>query len=428
MSAAGQSRPARPTGGGWSAEAGAVSTWGRRWGAVSNQGRLVRRIRASGTVRYRIDFGWRGERGAKRRVYLDSVPDELGTGRRTFGSESEAQETLERIRAAMTYGRSLEEILSEIHSRNSADQLVEARLRRYLDRFHRRVEAGQRSPVSLRELERYATPKGHFGWWWRRSVQEITNGDVEDWQDWLAMRDIAPKTQRNVSNAFRAFLKWLHRRREIRELPEFPEIQVPTYLPHTLSLESRARVLDAIPWERRGAFLAASWLLMRPREIRAVDLEDYDPERNTLAVFKAFKGPRLDDPIRETKARAAGHREVWETELRNWIAWRLDQATPEARLRGEVALFWCPTARNAAKRWADDPLRQEWNRACKRVGVKVPLYEGTKHTTATALAEGGIQPLVLKALGGWRDSKSVERYAQPKATRAAINRHLPRAS
>ena len=70
------------------------------------------------------------------------------------------------------------------------------------------------------------------------------------------------------------------------------------YVPHTLSLESRARVLDAIPWERRGAFLAASWLLMRPREIRAVDLEDYDPERNTLAVFKAFKGPRLDDPIR----------------------------------------------------------------------------------------------------------------------------------
>ena len=72
--------------------------------------------------------------------------------------------------------------------------------------------------------------------------------------------------------------------------------------------------------------------------------------------------------------------------------------------------------------------QEEWNRACKRVGVKVPLYEGTKHTTATALAEGGIQPLVLKALGGWRDSKSVERYAQPKATRAAIIRHLPRES
>ncbi len=94
-------------------------------------------------------------------------------------------------------------------------------------------------------------------------------------------------------------------------------------------------------------------------------------------------------------------------------------------LRGEVALFWCPEARNPEKRWSDDPLRQEWNRACKCVGVRISLYEGTKHTTATALAEGGIEPLVLKALGGWKDSKSVERYARPKATRAAIVRALP---
>ena len=39
---------------------------------------------------------------------------------------------------------------------------------------------------------------------------------------------------------------------------------------------------------------------------------------------------------------------------------------------------------------------------------------------ATALAEGGIQPLVLKALGGWKDSKSVEKYAKPRATRALV--------
>ena len=92
---------------------------------------------------------------------------------------------------------------------------------------------------------------------------------------------------------------------------------------------------------------------------------------------------------------------------------------------GEVALFWCPTARNHEKRWADDPMRQEWRRACVQVGVSIPLYQGTKHSTASALAEGGIEPLILTALGGWRDSKSVERYAKPRATRDAIVRHLP---
>ena len=107
-----------------------------------------------------------------------------------------------------------------------------------------------------------------------------------------------------------------------------PVIRVPEYLPRTLSLKARAHVLQAIPWERRGAFLAASWLLMRPREIRAVDLEDYDPGRNALAVYKAVKGPRLDDPIKHTKARASSWREVWEDELREWVVKEKITATP----------------------------------------------------------------------------------------------------
>jgi hypothetical protein len=233
------------------------------------------------------------------------------------------------------------------------------------------------------------------------------------------------KIQKNVSDGFRAFLGWLRFREEIPRVPDFPEIESPAPLTRVLTLEQRRKVLDAIPWERRGAFLAASWPLMRPREIRASHIDDYDPEREALAVYRAMKGPRLDAPIRETKNRDTSWREVWEEELRSWIEWRLAQATPEARLRGEVALFWCPQARNDEKRWADDPLRQEWNHACARVGVSIPFYQGTKHPTATALAQGGIQPLVLKALGGWKDSKSIERYAKPEATRAAIVRHLP---
>ena len=391
---------------------------------MSNVGRIVRRVRKSGSVRWRIDFGWRGERGNRNRVYLDSVPDEFG-GRRAFRTRRDAQDTLERIRAELTFGRSLEQILAEISATSAPKDQIEASLARHLDHYEGMVSSGQRSPTTLRELRRYARADGHFGLWWGRSIHGITNGDVQDWHAWLALRGISAKTQKNVSDAFRAFLRWLHYRQEIDHVPTFPVIRVPEYLPRTLSLEERAHVLQAIPWERRGAFLAASWLLMRPREIRAADLEDYDPGRNALAVYKAVKGPRLDDPIKHTKARASSWREVWEDELREWVEWRLKQATPEARMRGEVALFWCPEARNPEKRWSDDPLRQEWNRACKCVGVRISLYEGTKHTTATALAEGGIQPLVLKALGGWKDSKSVERYARPKATRAAIVRALP---
>ena len=54
-----------------------------------------------------------------------------------------------------------------------------------------------------------------------------------------------------------------------------------------------------------------------------------------------------------------------------WIQWRLEQANPQARLRGEIALFWNPTARNTAKRWTPDALERQWNAACESVGVRV---------------------------------------------------------
>jgi integrase len=160
---------------------------------------------------------------------------------------------------------------------------------------------------------------------------------------------------------------------------------------------------------------------MRPREIRACELGDYDIETNTLLVNKAFKGQGIHDVVRSTKEGTSTRREVWDDATRDWILWRLKQTTDEQRLRGEAtALFWNPRANDPRKGWSETRLRYQWRDACETVGVRISLYEGTKHSTATALAEGGIQPLVLKALGGWKDSKSVEKYAKPRATRAIV--------
>jgi integrase len=136
-------------------------------------------------------------------------------------------------------------------------------------------------------------------------------------------------------------------------VPKFPKIHVPQHAPRIISTEEQRRILDAIPWERRGAFLVAATEALRVGEVRACDLDDFRDGR--LRISKAVQGPRLDAPIRHTKNRSAEWREVWSEELLAWIAWRLQQATPERRLRGEVALFWNPTARNRAKRWTPDP-------------------------------------------------------------------------
>ena len=172
----------------------------------------------------------------------------------------------------------------------------------------------------------------------------------------------------------------------------------------------------------------AAYLAQRRVEVEA-SIEGLLPPANGpgATVARAMRyavQAGVDAPIADhTKNDAGETREVWNSELLTWIEWRLQQATPERRLRGEVALFWNPTARNRAKRWTPDPMGREWARACKKAGVAVPLQEGTRHATLTQLG-GALTETVLKAFSRHKDSRSLQRYSKPRAKKAAIVRAI----
>jgi hypothetical protein len=62
-------------------------------------------------------------------------------------------------------------------------------------------------------------------------------------------------------------------------------------------------------------------------------------------------------------------------------------------------------------RWTHDALRTTWLRACAEVGVDVGLYEGTKHSSATAWRSGGMSLKHVRMLRH-RDARSTERYGK----------------
>ena len=99
-------------------------------------------------------------------------------------------------------------------------------------------------------------------------------------------------------------------------------------------------------------------------------------------------------------------------ELQRWIEWRLVRVSKEEMLRERIPLFPNPTARNRERRWIANTLREEWNRAAEKVGVRVRMYEGTKHSSATAwLAQGSSLQMIQRMLRH-ADSRSTERYAK----------------
>jgi len=391
------------------------------WDAVGDLGTILPKRLPSGTTRWWIDFGRRGGRRAR----LYSVPSPVDGRPIAFANEEMAQQVLDAIRAEVRNGRTLDQVLASYRGRPAPEDLIESRLDEYLRHWEARAASGQRSTNTLREIRRYAGPAGHFCYWRGRTVRGLSYADLEDWHLWLSERvnpqtgkPISTKTQRNVSNAFKTFLRWLRRRGEIEDVPEFPAIKSEEYAPRILTLEQQNAVLAAIPWERRGAFLVAATEALRMSEVRALDLNDH--EHGKLRVAKAVQGPRVGAPIRSTKNRSAQWRELWSPELREWIEWRLEQATAESRLRGEVALFWNPSARNAAKRWTPDAVERQWNRACKEaIGFVLPFQQGTRHTTLTALGQE-LPERVLREFSRHRDPRSLDHYSKPRATPEAI--------
>lgn len=73
-----------------------------------------------------------------------------------------------------------------------------------------------------------------------------------------------------------------------------------------------------------------------------------------------------------------------------------------------------PSARALRHAWLMEriALRQEWNRAAKKVGVRVKMYEGTKHTSATEALRGGRRMEEIQKALGHKDRRSTERYAK----------------
>ena len=68
-------------------------------------------------------------------------------------------------------------------------------------------------------------------------------------------------------------------------------------------------------------------------------------------------------------------------------------------------LFQNPRSQEGGKCWAASALRRRWKAACRAVGLvdSISLYEGTKHTFATAAKARGIEDRVLQRFLGHRD-------------------------
>ncbi|HME71544.1 MAG TPA: site-specific integrase [Myxococcota bacterium] len=366
---------------------------GKRWDLVAKLGCIRYERRQDGPAYY-LDFRPYGRVWSNRGLRLRD--------------EASATDLLEKIRRRVAEGCALEEVIASYASDDAGTNLIPWWLERWLEVKRREAGAGDRSPSYLRELERYARVGGHFSFWRERSIHEVRYAALEDFSHWLADRGLSAKSRWNVLAAFHSFLGWLFKREAIAEMPRsYPWPKLAEYEPTVLSLETQDAILEAIPEERRGLFLALARMGLRPSE--AVALEASDVQDGWLHVTKALKGRCADAPVRAPKNNR-GKRLPLDPELAAWIEWHVPR---ERRLCGGL-LFENPGAYNRNGRWTPTSMRRTWEAACAAVGLETPIsiYEGCKHTFATAAKARGVEDRLLQRFLGHKDRRSVERYAR----------------
>jgi site-specific recombinase XerD len=372
---------------------------------VETVGRIERYELRSGKERFRVVIEVDGDRWR-----IGQAP--IAGRWRTIDTRSLAQLVLADIRAEASKCGSWLKAVAPYLRRPDDTYLVTRWLEKFLEREQARCRAHQISPNTLAELERQVA-SGCFDWWDGRHIFAVTRGTIEDWNAALVEAGRPYRMRQALVETFRRFLGWLHERGEIDgPPPKLRSIVGPRRrkAPRIFrNLDDRRRVLDAIPPEKRGVFLAMSHTL-RPQEARAIELVHWSvPD---MLVQQACKGRSATAEIRGLKE------DDWrvvsaDAELEEWIAWRTGEASAEERLR-RVGVPLFPNPKGRTGRWSHHALDREWRRALERAFPEntpdVPLYAGTKHTTATDLVRRGVDADTLQRFLGHADRRSTDGY------------------
>lgn len=237
-------------------------------------------------------------------------------------------------------------------------------------------------------------------------VQEVRKQILDRLRLWLmGERKLTGQTAWHIINGcLRSCLHHAWESELIDHMPPFPRRKEYTIPQHTVKYVTRdvqSAILDAIPSEHRPVFLWLSLHLRRPSEAMGLRREDFDPVRRIFTLRHGVSG-RQD--VDHTKTRT-------EDEIPCHGDYRAILEGMRHEYPFSPYMFTCKTSRQKGNRYTHTILRNIWLEACKKVGVSLTLYQGTKHSTAQGYLDDGYSFEQLRVVTGHTSLASVKHYA-----------------
>ena len=215
------------------------------------------------------------------------------------------------------------------------------------------------------------------------NVREITGADIEDYL--FSIPSISEKTRFNHMTQLRDFWTWCLKRGNIitlSEMPTFPEINFELGRRKITNWTTQAQIIAKIkeisyeinPKIYLGVDMLAAYTALRPDDLRRVTESSLDAN-GWMVIHNPTKRKNKFKTIQLFKEHVALWREIQ----------RQYPAMPDVPFFRHVGgIPGCAPGEIFGPKY----FNTWWTRACAELGVEgVPLYPGTKHTTANETAK-----------------------------------------
>jgi hypothetical protein len=218
------------------------------------------------------------------------------------------------------------------------------------------------------------------------------------------------KMTKNVMDTMRTFLTYAWRNGNIAAVPPFPlkseyglgKKAIPT-IPRKVQFE----IIELITEKHRPLFY---WLILhpgrRPGEAYAIYKDDYNRFKNSFIISRTISDRKLVEFPKNAKCHEAACHEAFEP----FIKKLLETDGP--------FLFTNPKSRLDDGRYSSSKVNRLWSDACKKYGITISLYNGTKHSTLDYFYNDLGVPLTdLMDLTGHQNLECIKHYARMKIHR-----------
>jgi integrase len=250
----------------------------------------------------------------------------------------------------------------------------------WLQKKETEVKKGFKTPSYLKAVRVYVRKfQKYFG---EKDIRDIGTKAINDF--YLTL-DASPKYLKNILDGFQKMLQDAFDWGDIKQMPKFPKVDVPETDIETIDLDLQDSIINSIPDPMDRTFiLFLARLMLRPCEPRALYWEDLDFKHHRVKIRRHYS---LNEIRPATKSK-------------NIKVLPLDGELEQALLAlprhlTSQFVFWKRNGHPFSESWA----RKLWKRACKQMEVEIGLYQGTKHSSATELADREGVDLTQEFLG-----------------------------